>query len=221
MATRDGVYSVSNGYSSTPMSSSSSSPMDELQRIQEQKRAVKNRMIESTKNSLGMVIESEEIGSATATQLYSQGQQLEKINDDLDAIDANLNVTQRHLKSMSSFFSRVKNRFNKKGREVEVTESHVTERTVPDYKSMPVGSTHKVQQRQNYPKSRDHDALDDEVDENLDMIDNGLARLKFLAQDMTTEIDRQNPLIDRAMGRMGHTEDKMKGQTEKMRNLLK
>lgn len=207
----DNVYS--SGYSST------SSAMDELQRIQEQKRAVKDRMLQSTKNSLGMVIEAEEVGAATATQLYSQGKQLEKINDDLDAIDANLNVTQRHLKSISSFFSRVKNKFNKKGREVEQIESHITETMAPDYKSIPVGSVQKA--RQTYPKSKDQDAFDDEIDENLDVIDNGLARLKFLAQDMTSEIDRQNPLIDRAMGRMDHVGDKINIQTKDMAKLLK
>lgn len=219
MAFRSDTDSVSSGYSSTSMSSSSSSAMDELQRIQEQKRAVKDRMLQSTKNSLGMVIEAEEIGAATATQLYSQGKQLEKINDDLDAIDANLNVTQRHLKSMSSFFSRVKNKFNKKGREVVPTESHISETTAPDYKSIPVGSAQKL--RQTYPKSKDHDAFDDEIDENLDVIDNGLARLKFLAQDMTSEIDRQNPLIDRAMGRVVHVDDKISTQTKDMTKLLK
>lgn len=206
------------GYSSGSMSSSSTA-RDELQSILEQKRAVKDRMIQSTKNSLGMVIEAEEIGAATATQLYSQGMQLEKINDDLDAIDANLNVTQRHLKSMSSFFSRVKNKFNKKGREVVQTDSHITDTVAPDYKSISTGSNQK--QNRDYAKSKDHDALDDEVDENLDAIDNGLARLKFLAQDMTSEIDRQNPLIDRATGRMVHTEDKISNQTKDMTKLLK
>lgn len=217
MAYRYDSDTVSSDYTSP----SSSTAKDELQKLQEQKRAIKDKMIESTKNSVGLIIEAEEIGAATATQLYSQGKQLEKINDDLDAIDSNLNVTQRHLKSMSSFFSRVKNKFNKKGREVTLKESHVTETVVPDYKSLPIGSTVGNQRRQDYPKSKDHDALDDEVDENLDIIDNGLARLKFMAQDMTSEIERQNPLIHGAMGRMVKSEDKIKEQTNNMSKLLK
>lgn len=78
------------------------------------------RQINSTKQSLRLIAQSEEMGIAAAQELEEQGEQLDNIESKLDKVNSDVRATQKHLDSIKSVFGGLKNWFtgaNKKAEE--------------------------------------------------------------------------------------------------------
>ena len=60
-----------------------------------------------------------------------------------------------------------------------------------------------------------------EVDENLDMMSDGLGRLKNLAVGLNEEIDAQNDLLDRINDKVMDTDDTLWHQQKQIKRILK
>lgn len=84
---------------------------EEYQRqiLEERRRQIEARSLESTQKSLGLLYETEEVGKATAVELSKQREQLERTAKQLDDINASLRFSQRHLNGLKSVFGGLKN----------------------------------------------------------------------------------------------------------------
>ncbi|XP_065368402.1 synaptosomal-associated protein 29 [Calliphora vicina] len=93
----------------------STNPFDEdpeeyqRQILEERRRHIEARSLESTQKSLGLLYETEEVGKATAVELAKQREQLERTTKQLDDINASLRFSQRHLNGLKSVFGGLKN----------------------------------------------------------------------------------------------------------------
>ncbi|KAM7343244.1 synaptosomal-associated protein 29kDa [Cochliomyia hominivorax] len=85
-------------------------PVDyQRQILEEKRRQIEARSLESTQKSLGLLYETEEVGKATAVELAKQREQLERTAKQLDDINASLRFSQRHLNGLKSVFGGLKN----------------------------------------------------------------------------------------------------------------
>ncbi|CAD5125790.1 unnamed protein product [Dimorphilus gyrociliatus] len=78
---------------------------------QQQIEGSMTRQLNSTKQSLRLIAQSEEIGITAAQELDQQGEQLDNIEKNLDKVNTDVRATQKHLDSIKSVFGGLKNWF--------------------------------------------------------------------------------------------------------------
>lgn len=82
---------------------------EQIQSLQEKRKDIENRTIQSTERSISILRDSEQIGIATAEELMRQRDQLERTDKRLDEINATLRFSQKHINGIKSVFSSLKN----------------------------------------------------------------------------------------------------------------
>ncbi|CAG2183577.1 unnamed protein product, partial [Oppiella nova] len=93
---------------------SSSDKRDTRRELFEEKTRIEEESLESSKETLGLILESERIGVKTGRELVRQRETLNRVEDKLESIDGSLHETQKHIKSMKSIFSGFGGMFSKK-----------------------------------------------------------------------------------------------------------
>ena len=206
----------------------------------EDKKRVEEESLESTKETLSLIIESEKIGVKTGRELIRQKETLNKVEDKLETINGSLDESQRHLKSMKSFFSSFKTYFNKKSNQVTTKKCEKDLSQVKNFEFNPVIDTiaernaiecnSKDGTELNDTLSENKETIDywneskqinDRIEENLNEIDLGVERLKQLSLSLGHEIDSQNCLIDRITKETERAELRVKHQNNEMKQLLR
>lgn len=194
-------------------------------------------------NTRSLVQESEAVGQSTLEMLSTQRETLERVETDLDSINAMNRSTQKHLNSMKSFFGGIKSLFSSSNPSATTAPIAPSTRSIPKsatLASMPTSSSTTVD---NSPKpGRSHlggvDERDssnrsasvltsaksepvDEFDANLSEIGFGLGRLKEMAMRLGDEIGDQNDMLDRITNKSERAGDSIKHQNRQMQQLLK
>lgn len=216
--------------------------LTQLQRLQEERRQIENRTLQSTKASLGLIYETEKIGLQTGEELLHQREQLDNVNEKLDSINSIMRVSQKHITSMKSIFGGMKNYFGKKtdpvpsnrtnlstsksedklGNTIKSLKGDESDATKPEHpwmnrKSLPYdGSASNSTSNQTEMSS-----VDKQLDENLSEMGLGISRLKDLALGLGSEIESQNKLIDTISSKSERAQDTINNQNRQMKRLLK
>lgn len=192
-------------------------------------KEMQDKTLESSGRSLGMIHESENIGMNTATELERQKEVLQKTKNQLDSIDSTLKESQKDINKMKSFFYRVKYSFGSK-KKVDPTEQAppsddkkkpitLTEEEQEDrYKNHPV--TRMKEYEPETSKSASDNSFDQKLNDDLDEISNGLARLKGLALTLGEEVEASNSLIDDVGMGMQKVDIKIKDQNKEINKML-
>lgn len=102
---------------------------DQLQTLQERKKAIEDRTLNSTERSISILRDSEQIGIATGEELMRQREKLERTDKQLDEINATLRFSQKHINGIKSVFSSLKNYMS--GRNDSSPVSSTTSSTKP------------------------------------------------------------------------------------------
>lgn len=79
------------------------------QAFQEKRNEIEQRTLQSSNRSIGLLLETEKVGNATAEELMKQREQLEKTTKQLDDINSTLRFSQKHLTGLKSVFGGLKN----------------------------------------------------------------------------------------------------------------
>jgi len=198
----------------------------------------------STGRSLRALEESEQIGVSTAENLLTQGEQLRKTEKNLDHIQNTAVQSQKHLNNIKSIFGGVKNYFSKGPKAAAATPSPSP--SDDDFKSTTKlgGTVTSLQTESSSYKSHSSStytpgagsslpasskealagtrwgAMDDEIDENLDLMVANLSRLKNLGIGLADEIDDQNKVIDRLDKKTGMVDIKIRDQDKQMKKIM-
>lgn len=93
----------------------------ERRRLQllEKRNQVQESSLQSTRNVLSMINESEQVGIRTAEELLVQREKLEKVDENLDTINGGLRQTQKNLNAMKGFFNGVRSLFRNTNKPAE------------------------------------------------------------------------------------------------------
>ncbi|KAF7492323.1 Soluble NSF attachment protein 29 [Sarcoptes scabiei] len=226
-----------------------SSASDKRQQLLEEKRKVEERTLQSTKNSLRLIYETEKVGVQTAEELLHQREQLDNVNDKLDSINSIMRVSQKHLTSMKSMFGGFKNFFSKSQdkplmhppssqstRSSSVGETKLRQTLDENFKNPSIVNDSRVEhnyddnsstkrtlaQTRNLSAHEIHSKqIDEQLDNNLAEMGQGISRLKALALGLGNEIDSQNKLLDRIATKSERAQDTVANQNRQMNRILK
>ncbi|XP_012284907.1 synaptosomal-associated protein 29 [Orussus abietinus] len=211
------------------------------QQLLERRKAIEDRTIQSSKRSISLLRDSEQIGAATAEELIRQREQLERTEKRLDDINSTLRFSQKHIQGIKSVFGSLKNYLSGKSVDIPASSSvgsKLPESTSTDSMSSPT-LTKSLEQVQtnlssNHPSLRIRGFSDDEeepkpttnnvsvvLEQNLDEMSGSLARLKGLAIGLSEEIDSQNDLIENLVDKSERADITMQKQNKDIKHLLK
>lgn len=222
---------------------------ERLQRMMQEIEDSEARQLESTRNALRSIDDSERIGIATAEDLIHQREQLDNIENKTGKINQDLKTSQKHLTSIKSIFGGIKNWWNgDKDRQSQPPQSsscklqaeldknaaskpHPGERYKMDdghgfYEDDDLddkfmkGSRNPDGQKQ-YFKPVTHSKREEALNQNLDMMSDGIGRLKGLAKGLGDEIQSQNDQLDRINASVDRADIKLKDQNRQMCGILK
>uniref|UniRef100_A0A1I7UUZ0 t-SNARE coiled-coil homology domain-containing protein n=1 Tax=Caenorhabditis tropicalis TaxID=1561998 RepID=A0A1I7UUZ0_9PELO len=211
------------------------SEQDEADMYEREIERTLQESLDSTERSRRHLENSEKIGTATAQQLLEQREKLENTERNLDEIHRTTQMTQRNLNSLKSFFGGFfKNKLSKKPQEPGETSS-----TVPQSKSAsrlsetttsistsggsfsgPSGQRTLNESSRNAIKGTRWEAMDNQIDENLDMMSANLRNLQRLGQDLGKEVDDQNKMLDRIHYKADRNDAIVRDQDKQMQKIL-
>jgi synaptosomal-associated protein 29 len=216
----------------------SSPEEDEMNFYERQIETIMQDSLASTGRSLRALEESEQIGVSTAENLLAQGEQLRKAEKNLDHIQNTTTQSQKHLNNIKSIFGGVKNYFSrtpsakpspspsednfKSTTKLESTVTTLQTETVTyDRTGGPssIGGSLPAASKQNLVGTR-WGAMDDEIDDNLDLMAKNLSRLKNLGMGLQDEIDEQNKVIDRLSVKADKADIVIRDQDKQMKKIM-
>lgn len=186
--------------------------------LRTQMQLSRERTVDSTKRSLALIEDSHDLAVRTGEELQCQGEQLNRVERNLDKIEGDMRIANRHIKSVNSVWGAIGNYFKKPPKPVDSTpqsspkfasgiadlqaESSLHYHSKEDRNGYEAGPKEKESFQRNVFSSRD--PREREVEANLDLISRGLGRLKEDALILGGEIERQNEQLDR----LGYKADK-------------
>jgi hypothetical protein len=196
---------------------------ESLGRIQQRIGEVEDSSLASTRRALQMISETTEIGTKTATQLVEQGEKLQRVEDHLDKVNADLTETQKNLNRMKSIFGGIKNKFSfKSSKKADTAKSSSSSDKIADQAAKVASNNAEVctEARTGFAVISGS-AREEEINSNLEQLSLGLKGLANLGLDMQRELDRQAPMIDRLNTKSESTKARIDDQNAQMKKLLK
>ncbi|XP_071946629.1 synaptosomal-associated protein 29-like [Antedon mediterranea] len=194
-------------------------------------------MLESTQRSLGVLYQTEDIGNETANELLRQGDQLRRTEKKLDKMNADLDTSQRYVTSLKGIFSGMKNYFRpavKKDPEWEkqeergpsklqraVDNSQASATSAPTYVDDHPALRLRDPEASNVYGRQSSSAVSKAVDENIDELGFGIARLKDLAIGLGDEMDQQNEVIERLDNKVIKVDSRIDKTNKDMKKILR
>ncbi|OTF73870.1 synaptosomal-associated protein 29-like protein [Euroglyphus maynei] len=224
---------------------------DKRLQLLEERRRIEEQTLQSTKNSLGLIYETEKIGVHTAEELLHQREQLENVNEKLDSINSIMRMSQKHISSMKSMFGGFKNMFSKNqdpknlppvstkkitssasDNKLQETLENITQNTsvINDNRiNHKFNSVNDEMNGRNMPDKAKNlssyeirsQEIDSQLDANLSEMGMGINRLKQLALGLGTEIDSQNKMLDTIATKSEKAQDTVSNQNRQMNRILK
>ena len=214
------------------------------QALAQRRREVEDRTLASSEVSLGLLYESEKVGAATAVEMSRQKEQLLNTETKLDEINSSLRQSEKHIQGIRSVFGSIRNYFSGQSASASASPGPGTSQA-----QLPPGGNRNIsssasagsglgqslgQGRQasfndfnnrvsqaGQPASQTYNAVDEQLDRNLDDMATSLARLKGLAQGLNTELDDHNQIIERVHDKAEVVGFKVDKQNKEMGRILK
>ncbi|VDO42366.1 unnamed protein product [Onchocerca flexuosa] len=200
--------------------------------------------LDSTQRSRKNLEQSEQMGIATAQDLLTQREKLERTEKNLDDIDKTTKMTQRNLNSLKSVFGGFfKNKFSRVPKDDPsvrflvlnmspsksdsilgntVDKLHSDSKTGSCYNEGAISASGPTLSESSRAviKGTRWESMDNEIDTNLESMSSQLARLRMLGEAIGEEVDSQNEMLDRIQVKAERTNARVKDQDKQMKKLL-
>lgn len=200
----------------------SSKPKNENYIFAQKAEEISKRTAGSIKNSMKMIIQSEETGVSTLETLAEQGEQLRRVDNDLDNINAITRATQKHLNSMRSFFGGMFSKKDTRATPIPKPATIPKSATISDFKAPSRPSFSERESPRGLTQSLSKPAnVEEEIDDGLDQLGDGLSRLKHLASKLGDEITSQNGLLEQIEVKSTRANDSIQHQNRQINQILK
>lgn len=230
---------------------SEASPEDQRLQLLQEKKRIEQQTLQSSKNALGLIYETEKIGVHTAEELLHQREQLENVNEKLDTINSIMRQSQKHLNSMKSVFGGLKTLFTKtdktsattanasstsKKMPTSVSENALANTLEKTFNNDTINNQindfrvkHKLNETESSrtntkpldPYQQHSQEVNEQLDNNLAEMGLGISRLKQLALGLGNEIETQNKLLDTITTKSEKAQDVVNNQNRQMNRILK
>jgi len=108
--------------------------------MEQKRREIEERTLDSSNRSLGLLYESERAGAATAEELNRQKEQLKRTEERLDDINSTLKTSERHLQGIKSVFGGIKNYFSSRNAAAAAGTNNTAQAKPSNVSSAPNGN---------------------------------------------------------------------------------
>ncbi|XP_052271077.1 synaptosomal-associated protein 25-like isoform X1 [Dreissena polymorpha] len=189
--------------SGIPASGSEEDMRSELSNLQFQANKVTDESLESTRRMMALCEESKEVGIKTLVMLDEQGEQLDRIEEGMDQINADMKDAEKNLEGMEKCcglcvlpWKKAKN-FEKSSDYNKTWKSSEDGTVNTNGPRVIVDQGNGVGQTGGYITRITNDAREDEMEQNLGEVSGMLGNLRNMAVDMGNELGAQNRQLDR------------------------
>lgn len=201
--------------------------------IRRQMQMSKERTLDSTNRCLALIEESHDLAVGTGGELQLQGEKLNRIERNLDKIENEMTIANRHVASVNSIWGAIGNYFKKapkpKGSAPQsppssgITDLQTESSLYYGAKQSKPRSYRTVTGIEQFERSSfsSRDPHEREIDANLDLMSRGLGRLKEDAVILGGEIERQNEQLDRIGYKTDKAHEKVQKSDRKIRQILR
>lgn len=201
--------------------------------IRRQMQMSRERTLDSTNRCLALIEESHDLAVATGEELQLQGEKLNRVERNLDKIENEMTIANRHVASVNSIWGAIGNYFKKAPKPKESAPQSGPSSGIADLQAE---SSLYYRGRQGKPSSygtvtgieqferssfSSRDPHEREIDANLDLMSQGLGRLKEDAVILGGEIERQNVQLDRLGYKTDKAHEKVDKSEKKIRQILR
>ncbi|XP_054714793.1 synaptosomal-associated protein 25-like [Uloborus diversus] len=197
----------------------------ELEILQMKANQITDDSLESTRRMIQLAEESKDTGIQTIVALDEQGEQLDRIEEDMDAIHSDMREAEKNLTGMEKCCGVC---ICPCAKSAEFKDDNRAWRNNEDGKIVNAQPTRVVDNRNGagpvtggYVQRITNDAREDEMEENMQQVSSIIGNLKNMAIDMGSEIDSQNTQIDRINKKALSNETHIVNANERASKLLK
>jgi synaptosomal-associated protein 25 len=199
-------------------------PRSELQELQLKSGQVTDESLESTRRMIALCEESQDVGGQTLMLLNHQGEQLDRIEEGMDQINADMREAEKNLTGMEKCCGLCVLPCNKsasfkedegtwKGNDDGKVVNNQPQRVMDDRNGLgPQGG---------YIGRITNDAREDEMEENMGQVNTMIGNLRNMAIDMGSELENQNRQIDRINRKGESNETRIAVANQRAHDLLK
>jgi len=194
----------------------------DLERFKRQQNAVTDASLESTRNMVNMMEESNTTGAKTIEMLENQGEQLNRIEKGLDDINADMKQAEQHITQMEKFCGLCLMPWNRR-KKIKDVDDAAYEKVTKDgsvVTRQPPGASQGASSSGPYIQRITNDAREDEMEDNMGQVGSLLGNLKEKASTMGEEIDRQNRQIDKIGAKAQVADTKVGSATKRTDKLI-
>ncbi|XP_026273585.1 synaptosomal-associated protein 25 isoform X1 [Frankliniella occidentalis] len=200
-------------------------PRTELQELQLKAGQVTDESLESTRRMLMLCEETEEAGGATLQMLNHQGEQLDRIEEGMDQINADMKEAEKNLTGMEKCCGLCVLPCNKSAsfKEDEGTwKGNDDGKVVNNQPQRVMDDRNGIGPQAGYiAKIAPNDAREDEMEENMGQVNTMIGNLRNMALDMGSELENQNRQIDRINRKGESNETRIAVANQRAHDLLK
>ncbi|XP_037050552.1 synaptosomal-associated protein 25 isoform X4 [Bradysia coprophila] len=204
--------------------SENGAPRSELQELQLKSQQVTDESLESTRRMMALCEESEDIGAKTLNVLSHQGEQLDRVEEGMDQINADMREAEKNLSGMekccglcvlpcakSSSFKEDDGTW--KGNDDGKVVNNQPQRVMDDRNG--------VVPQAGYIGRITNDAREEEMEDNMGQVNTMIGNLRNMALDMGSELENQNKQIDRINRKGESNETRIAVANQRAHQLLK
>ncbi|RDD44988.1 Synaptosomal-associated protein 23 [Trichoplax sp. H2] len=205
----------------------------QLEDMKERGNKITNESLDSTRRILVIAEETHGIGTKTLETLNTQGEQIDRIEQNMEQINADMHEAEKNLTNLekccglcvcpwkrtenfekSKDFKRVWGPQNDEVINYQpVLQSTLTYRNTSPNKFM--------LQNGNYIQRVTNDIREDEMDSNLRQVGGLVSDLKSMAVDMGKELDKQNKQLFAMSEKVDMTSDRVDGANVRAKRILR
>ncbi|KAI1705961.1 SNAP-25 family domain-containing protein [Ditylenchus destructor] len=181
--------------------------------------------LESTRRMLALCEESKEAGIKTLVMLDDQGEQLERVEGNLDTINQDMKEAEEHLKGMEKCCGLCilpcakGGDFEKNAEYSKTWKKDDDGGVISDQPRITVGDSGMGPQG-GYITRITNDAREEEMDENVQQVSTMVGNLRNMAIDMSTEVSNQNRQLDRIQDKAQSNETRVDSANKRTNKLL-
>ncbi|XP_063232074.1 synaptosomal-associated protein 25 isoform X2 [Bacillus rossius redtenbacheri] len=199
-------------------------PRSELQELQMKAGQVTDESLESTRRMLALCEESQDSGAQTLKLLHHQGEQLDRVEEGMDQINADMKEAEKNLTGMEKCCGLCVLPCNKSAsfKEDEGTwKGNDDGKVVNNQPQRVMDERNGLVTQSGYIAKITNDAREDEMEDNMGQVNTMVGNLRNMAIDMGSELENQNRQIDRINRKGESNETRIAVANQRAHDLLK
>ncbi|XP_055322871.1 synaptosomal-associated protein 25-like isoform X3 [Sitodiplosis mosellana] len=201
-----------------------SGPRSELQELQVKANQKADESLESTRRMMQLCEESTETGMRTIVMLDEQGEQLDRVEEGMDQINADMREAEKNLSGMEKCcgICVLPCKKNSSFKEDDGTwKGNEDGKIINNQPTRVMDDRNGVMQQAGYVVRITNDARECEMEENMGQVNTMIGNLRNMAIDMGSELENQNNQIDRINRKGESNESRIAVANQRAHQLLK